>query len=112
MVELSDLQFDVDWTTIDMIGNQKLETEEKEKVCPTIVAAEIVGCGIKMFPKCVSCSKQVTGLEIRRESASLTRAKTREKHLTRLPVDSREIFFNSNCKTCCLALNNTRGVFL
>ena len=34
----------------------------------------------------------VPGLEIRCESASLTRAKTRAKHLTRLPVDSREIF--------------------
>ena len=33
-----------------------------------------------------------SGLEIRRESTSLTRAKTRAKHLTRLPVDSREIF--------------------
>ena len=34
---------------------------------------------------------QNTGLEIQRESASLTRAKTRAKHLTRLPVDSCEI---------------------
>ena len=59
-VTVTDDTFDINWNGIEITDWCKLEQDEKLKLFPCIKATDIIGCSVKIFPKCTSCNKQVS----------------------------------------------------